>query len=134
MIVVDANILFPLFVDVDPSPQVHALFDFDRQWRTEPFALIELSNILATYERLGLLTKRAVHEALESATEFLTPNLVAVSNDEALEIAMEHKISGYDARYITVAQKLEQLLVTQDKRLRKAVPDRTISLADAINE
>ena len=51
MVIVDTNIIAPLYVRSARTEAVAELFARDAVWRTEPLALIELSNVLITYER-----------------------------------------------------------------------------------
>jgi predicted nucleic acid-binding protein len=51
----------------------------------------------------------------------------------ALDVARRYNISAYDARFIAAAQQLETKLVTEDRKLRAAAPERTRSLAQALD-
>lgn len=42
----------------------------------------------------------------------------------------EFGISGYDARFVAAARDLNKKLITEDLKLRRAVPHLTISLAE----
>ena len=55
-----------------------------------------------------------------------------LANAQALETAMQYEISAYDARFISLARHLKMKLVTEDAKLRTAVPTWTMSLADAL--
>lgn len=132
MIVVDANVLFPLFISAEQSQRARELFKLDPTWCTEPSAMIEFSNILATYERTGRLKAEDAVKALQNATEYFAPHFLTVSNEQALDTALKYKITAYDARYILVAQKKGAPLITEDARLRAAIPSHTISLREAL--
>jgi predicted nucleic acid-binding protein len=132
MQIVDVNIVFPLIVRSALTSDVNELFDLDSEWITEPYALIELSNILCTYERANIVTKKEAMEAFRRAVDLLKPNLHSIADEVALETALRHKITSYDSRYIALAEKLDVPVITEDVRLRKAVPEFTISLKDAI--
>jgi predicted nucleic acid-binding protein len=45
---------------------------------------------------------------------------------------MQFGISAYDARFISLAKQLKLKLVTEDAKLRVAVPTWTISLAESL--
>jgi predicted nucleic acid-binding protein len=132
MLVVDTNIIFPLFVQSTRSEDVWELKRRDGLWRTEPFALIELSNILSLYKRKNLLTGSVATTYLEYAEQVLRPDFFYVPNAAALEIAMKYEITAYDARFLAVAVQLGVRLVTEDKRLRTAAPHLTQSLDEAL--
>ena len=50
MLLVDTNIIASLYVRSAHTNAVEELFAHDAVWRTEPLALIELSNVLIAYE------------------------------------------------------------------------------------
>ncbi len=77
MLLVDTNIIVPLYVRTAFSDAAKELRERDEVWRTEPFALVELGNILATYERARYLTKAAARESLAHAESVLEPHLPA---------------------------------------------------------
>ena len=87
MVVADTNIIAALFLRTRLSDQALQLRVRDPLWRVDPFALIEFSNVLATYQRARYLTKTAAMEQLRLAEEFLSPNYIPASNDISLELA-----------------------------------------------
>ena len=93
--------------------------------------MVEFSNVIATYVRTGALTQARGTKLLAEAQAHL-PTLHSVANTQALETAMQFGISAYDARFISLARQLKLKLITEDAKLRVAVPAWTISLADAV--
>ena len=132
MVTVDANIVLPLVVETDNTEMAKQLFARDFHWVSEAFVMIELSNILATFERVGRISRQNAIAALRLGREIIDSNTVEVDHEDVLEVAMRYKITGYDARYIAVVEQLGTQLITEDKRLRKAVPRLTISLAESL--
>lgn len=132
MILVDTNILVPLFIRGVNSSRVQQLWDMDQDWWTESLCLVEFSNVLVTYERQRLITSKEAMRRLEDVDQFLKHRLLEVSNEAVLKVAMELAISAYDARYIVAAMMHQTRLVTEDKRLRKAAPDWTQSMDEAL--
>jgi predicted nucleic acid-binding protein len=55
MVVVDTNILAYLLIAGDRTREAQALYGRDSDWKSEAFLLVEFSNILASYQRLGEL-------------------------------------------------------------------------------
>src|SRR5207247_864870 len=131
MVIVDTNIVAPLYVRSARTDAVTQLFALDTLWRTEPLALIELSNVLMTYERARYISAATARDCLDRAAEFLQPNLFRVGHQAALDIALNYRITAYDARFLAVAQQLGARLVTEDAKLRAAAPALTQSLAEA---
>ena len=132
MLVIDTNIIAPLYVRSARTDAVMKLFARDQIWRTEPLALIELSNVLITYERARYITAATARDCLDRAAAFLQPNLFRVSHQAALDAALRYGTTAYDARFLVLAQQLDAPLVTEDAKLRSAAPALTQSLDDAL--
>jgi predicted nucleic acid-binding protein len=132
MLVIDTNIIAPLYVRSARTDAVTKLFAQDQIWRTEPLALIELSNLLITYERARYITAATARDCLDRAAAFLQPNLFRVSHQAALDAALRYGTTAYDARFLALAQQLNTPLVTEDAKLRAAAPALTRSLSEAL--
>jgi len=131
MVVVDTNILAYLLIEGDRTVDAQALFRRDAEWRSEGFVLIEFSNILATYQRSGALSRGATEGMLATAERVMT-GLVNLPHGRALKLAAEFGVSAYDARFLGAAKNLGARLVTEDAKLRAAAPALTRSLAEAL--
>ena len=132
MVLIDTNIAVSLWIENDWTLAARRLLEQDTDWRTEAFTLIELSNVLATYVRTGLASESEALVRLDEAETFLRPGTMLVSNRQALIAAMTYKVSAYDARFLVAARELGVKLVTEDARLRRAAPDLTQSLVEAL--
>ena len=132
MLVVDTNIIAPLYVRCADTERVLELHRSDSLWRTDPLALIEFSNILATYQRARYLTTRQARVCLVKAEQLLRPHYVHLTHETALNIALRYGVTTYDARFLAVALHLNTKLVTEDNKLRAAAPALTQSLAEAL--
>lgn len=130
MTLVDTNVLAYLLIEGDRTAAAQALYARDSDWHSEGFIMVELSNILATYVRAQAMTHKQGLALLASA-HGLMPALTNLAHAQALETATEFAISAYDARFITLAKQMQTKLVTEDVKLRAAVPAWTISLSDA---
>jgi len=132
MVLVDTNVIAPLYVRSARTEAVEELFARDAVWRTEPLALIELSNVLITYERSRYITAATARDCLNRAAAFLQPHFFRVSHQAALEAALDYRVTAYDARFLALADQLGSRLVTEDARLRAAAPALTQSLAEVL--
>jgi len=132
MVLVDTNIIAPLYVRSTRTEAVVELFARDAVWRTEPLALIELSNVLVTYERSRYITAATARDCLNRAAAFLQPQLFRVSHQAALAAALDYRVTAYDARFLALADQLGSRLITEDARLRAAAPALTQSLAEVL--
>ena len=93
--------------------------------------MVEFSNVIATYVRTRALTQAQGTKLLAESQVHLS-TLHNVVNTQALESAMQFGISAYDARFISLAKQLKMKLITEDVKLRVAVPALTMSLDDAL--
>jgi predicted nucleic acid-binding protein len=94
--------------------------------------LIELSDVLITYQRAHYITAAKARDCLNRAATFLQPHLFRVSHQAALDAALRHGVTAYDGRFLALAQQLGHRLITEDAKLRAAAPRLTQSLAEAL--
>ncbi len=132
MIVVDANILIYSLIDGDNTKSVQKLREKDNDWRTPSLCMHEVLNVLTTYERRKVLSLVQCRKLLEHAERFLQVAECEVRMDAALTAAAKYAITGYDAQYVALAQALGAPLVTEDRKLRAAVPGIALSIAELL--
>jgi predicted nucleic acid-binding protein len=130
VVLVDTNVLAYLMLEGDRTSAAQELFERDADWRSEAVIMVEFSNVLTTYVRTKVLSRDQGLKLLAGA-EKLVPVLTSVQNARALEVATQFGISAYDARFVALAIQMKVKLVTEDAKLRAAVPSWTVSLADA---
>ena len=132
MIVVDTNVIAYLLIEGDRTVDAQALRLADPDWRSEPFLLVEFSNLLATQVRARALSAAQAKSLLESAGQQVAA-WGEVPHAEALAAALDHQVSAYDARFVACARRLGAPLVTEDSRLRAATPGLSMSIAEAVS-
>ena len=130
MIVIDANILVYSLIEGDYSPLVHKLREKDADWRTTGLCLHEVLNVLATYQRRDILTLAQCKKLLEHTERFMKVAQCEVKMNAALAVAAKYAITGYDAQYVALAQSLNALLITEDRKLREAAPGIAFSMRE----
>lgn len=131
MVVIDTNVLAYLLIEGDGTAQAQTLYARDPDWRSEAFLLVEFSNLLATCVRTGRMDGGAARGLIASAERTLAAT-VNLPHGRVLEMAMEHRVSAYDARFLAAAQAMGARLVTEDTKLQQAVPALTQSLSQAL--
>lgn len=133
MLLVDTNVIVALLIENTPwRQQVRDLFERDPDWRSETHALVELSNVLTRYVRVGEFEATAAIAAMDAAQRRFSPGLYQAAPTDALRIALEFGISAYDARFLAAARGLGVKLVTEDAKLRRAAPELTQTIAQAV--
>jgi predicted nucleic acid-binding protein len=130
MIVVDANILVYSLIEGDYTQLVQKLREKDADWRTTGLCLHEILNVLATYQRREVLTLAQCKKLLDHAERFMQVAQCKVKMDAALAVAAKYAITGYDAQYVALAQSLNAPLITEDRKLREAVPGIAFSMKE----
>ena len=132
MIVVDTNVIAYLLIEGDRTADAQALRLADPDWRSEPFLLVEFSNLLATQVRAKAFSAAQAKSLLESAAQQVAA-WVEVPHAEALAVALERQVSAYDARFVACARRLSAPLVTEDARLHAAAPGSSMSIAEEVS-
>lgn len=133
MIVIDANILIYALIECDNSRLIPQLKAKDADWRTTELCRHETLNVLATYQRRGVLTLAQCQELLNHASRFIAHAQCEVNAATALDIAALHGISAYDAQYVALAASLSVPLTSEDRKLRQAVPEIVLSMQQFID-
>lgn len=87
------------------------------------------TNALSTYVRTKALTHNQGLALLAEALAIL-PSLASVEHRDAFDMATEFGISAYLGRFIAIAKHMNCRLVTEDVKLRAAVPAWTVALGD----
>jgi predicted nucleic acid-binding protein len=131
VVLVDTNIIAYLMIRGNRTAAAQQLYERDSDWCSEAFVMVEFSNVIATYVRTRALTQAQGTKLLAESQVHLS-TLHSVVNTQALESAMQFGISAYDARFISLAKQLKMKLITEDVKLRVAVPALTMSLDDAL--
>lgn len=122
MIVVDVNVVAYYFIEGDKTAMARELMRTDPDWRLPALWRHEYLNLLATYARQGGATVAESRKLWRLAADLLLPREQEVEPEAALALAVDHKLSAYDAQYIALAQRLHTFLVTEDRRLARAFP------------
>lgn len=117
MIVVDANVLTYLVLKGDHSRECSALYRKEPEWAAPRLWRDELCNVLATYERRGLLDRRNALLAFADAEAVIGDNQYDVRVERILSIADRTQCSGYDSQYIALAEDLGARLYTFDEKV-----------------
>ncbi len=125
--VLDASVGIKLFVEEEFSDKVQRLFaklaeDPQVEIHVPDLFYIECANILLKYTRRF---DRPLEDSLADIKDLNELALTVTSTTElvedALKLAIEKKLTAYDACYAVLAQKLGLPLITADGPLAKAI-------------
>lgn len=128
MIVVDSNVLAYLYLPGDFTEAAEALLISDSEWAAPLLWRSEFRNILAGYLRRKSLSFVHATALQAEAEELLFGCEYEVDSTRVLELVRDSDCSAYDCEFIAVAEKLDVKLVTMDKKLLKAFPNRAVAL------
>ena len=137
--VVDANVALKLFFVQPLSDLADALFahldvDAHARFYVPDFFYAECASAFANYVRLSKYPAASAKQdmvELQALALHVTPTADLAS--KALDIALAHRISGYDACYVALSSKVNAPLITADEKLVNALTGKSFnvhSLAD----
>lgn len=133
MLVVDANVIAYLVIDGDQTAQARALYERDPDWKVPALWRYELSSALATLVKAEMLTLESACTVLSDTMALVCPMEADPHPGDALHAADRFRISAYDAQYVALAGALGVRCVTCDRKLMKAAPQLTVSLAASLS-
>jgi predicted nucleic acid-binding protein len=125
--VVDASVAIKLFIEQEGSEQAEALFaklgaEPDIELYVPDLFYAECANVLWQYVR------RANYPAAEAKSSLVRLKTLALQRvalselvNEALDIAITHHISAYDACYVELSERLRLPFVTADHKLIRSL-------------
>ena len=129
MIVVDSNVLAYLYLPGERTADAEALLEQDPEWAAPVLWRSEFRNILTGYTRRKTLTFEQACSLQSEAEDLLSGSEFEVDSRAVLELVRDSDCSAYDCEFIALAIKLDTKLVTADKKVLRAFPDRTMALA-----
>ena len=129
MIVVDSNVMAYLYLPGERTADAEALLEQDPEWAAPVLWRSEFRNILAGYTRRKTLTFEQACSLQSEAEDLLSGSEFEVDSRTVLELVRDSDCSAYDCEFIALAIKLETKLVTADKKMLRAFPNRTMALA-----
>jgi len=128
MIVVDVNVIAYLLVEGEHTRQAEALLAADPEWATPLLWRSEWRNVLAGYLRRGELDPVGAREHLDAAKALVHGREYLVDDEMVMDLVLISECSAYDCEYAALASVLQIPLVTFDRRLQEAFPDRATSV------
>ncbi len=128
MIVVDANVIAYLYLPTEHSRRAESLLERDPDWTAPILWRSEFRSILTGYLRRGLLALDQAAVLQRAAEVQMFGCEYEVESVSVLELVNDSECSAYDCEYAALAQHLDVRLVTMDKQLLRAFPQRAISL------
>ncbi|OGA29724.1 MAG: hypothetical protein A3I01_18920 [Betaproteobacteria bacterium RIFCSPLOWO2_02_FULL_65_24] len=123
MIVVDVNVVAYFFIYGEKTTSARDLMRRDPDWRLPTLWRHEFLNVLATFVREGGATVEEARALWRRSIDLLGQREHGVDMESALAMASEHRVSAYDAQYVALAQQLQTVCVSEDRRLLNSFPN-----------
>ena len=134
MIVVDTNVIHYCWVQGQNTGLAQAVRRRDPDWHAPLLWRSEMRNILTAYLRRGLLSRPQIDSILRAVDHALAQKSHSVSDTSVLDVVEASAITAYDAEFVALAGTLAVPLVTADRAVLKAYPDRALTMEAYIAE
>ncbi len=128
MIVVDTNVVAYLLLPGEFTAAAEKLRANEPEWAAPVLWRSEFRNILAGQLRRKALDFDQVCRAQKLAESLLAGAEYEVDSVAVLELVQGSDCSAYDCEFVALAASLDCKLVTMDKKLLAAFPQRALSL------
>jgi predicted nucleic acid-binding protein len=129
MIVVDSNVLAYLYLPGEYTAAAEALLEREPDWASPILWRSEFRNILAGYIRRNDISLEQAVSLQSEAESLLAGCEFELESRTVLELVRDSDCSAYDCEFIALAMKLDTKLVTMDKKLLRAFPNRAVALS-----
>lgn len=128
MIVVDTNVIHYCWVRGQHTKIAQAVRRQDPDWHAPILWRSELRNVLTAYLRRELMSRDQILGILDAADQALSEAEHIIADELVLDVVEGSKLTAYDAEFVALAQALAVPLVTADKAVLKAFPDRALTM------
>jgi predicted nucleic acid-binding protein len=128
MIVVDSNVLAYLYLPSEYTARAEALLKQHGAWGAPILWRNEFRNILTGYLRRSSLSYEQAIAIQREAESLLAGAEYEVDSAAVLALARDSDCSAYDCEFVALAMELDTTLVTLDRALLRAFPNRTRAL------
>ena len=124
MIVVDTNVIHYCWVRGQHTEVAQAVRRQDPDWHAPILWRSELRNVLTAYLRSESLSRGHIVEILDAADGALAGNEHIIADQLVLDVVEASPLTTYDAEFVALSVPL----VTEDRAVLKAFPDRAMTM------
>ncbi|HEX9276139.1 MAG TPA: type II toxin-antitoxin system VapC family toxin [Casimicrobiaceae bacterium] len=128
MIVVDTNVIHYCWVRGQHTGAAQAVRRRDPDWHAPILWRSELRNVLTAYLRRGLMSREQIVRILDAADRVLAGSEHTIADELVLDVVASSPLTAYDGEFVALANALSVPLVTADKAVLKAFPDRALTM------
>jgi predicted nucleic acid-binding protein len=128
VIVVDSTVIAYCWINGPLTSLAHQVRVADPGWHAPILWRSEMRSILTGYLRDGSLSKAQIKQVISKAEEALAGMEHLVPSDLVLEVAAASGLSAYECELVALASVLDVPLVTADKAVLRAFPERAMTM------
>lgn len=132
MIVVDSNVIAYCWIHGERTALAHRLRRIDADWHAPVLWRSEMRSILAGYRRDGCLDALQVRRIMAAAEAGLAGREHYLPGERVFQVTEQSRLSAHDAEFVALAEILGTRLVTEDRAILAAFPQRTIDVEGAV--
>jgi len=132
VIVADVNLIAYLLLGGPEHALAQRVLERDPVWAAPLLWRSEFRNVLAAFMRQRGLSVSDARRAHGLADQLLAGQEFTVPGERVLTLLAASECSAYDCEYVALAEELAVPLVTADRQLLRAFPDRAISPKDFV--
>ncbi len=122
MIVVDTNIIVPLWLRSAQSEPVDHLLEIDAEWYAPYLWRSEFRNAMALQLRHRRMSLDEAKSAMYSAQEMMYGREMFVDPEAVMDLVAASTLTAYDCEFVALAIELGAPLVTTDKQILRDFP------------
>ena len=134
MIVVDSNVVAYFWVNGPLTEIAGRVQQKDPEWHVPVLWRSEMRSVLTGYLRDGSLSPAQITRIMAAAEESFAGREHIVPSEKIFQIVGETRLSAYDSEFVALACILDVPLVTADKVVLKAIPDRATTMKDFLTQ
>ena len=132
MIVADVNLVAYLVLGGSGQVLAQLVLKRDPVWAAPVLWRSEFLNVLAAYMRQRNLSVSDAWRAHGLAGQLFAGQEFTVPGERVLELVAASTCSAYDCEYVALAGELDVPLITADRQVLRAFPERAISPKDFV--
>ncbi|MDE0510754.1 MAG: type II toxin-antitoxin system VapC family toxin [Gammaproteobacteria bacterium] len=128
MIVADTNIISYFLLPTSYSDAADKLYRLEPHWVAPILWKSEFRSVLALYLRKKLISFEQALQLQESAESIMLNNEFDIASSQVLKFVERSACSSYDCEFVALAEHLNCLLVTEDKKIHESFPSIAVSI------
>jgi predicted nucleic acid-binding protein len=132
LIVVDTNVVAYCWLQGERTTLAHRLRRMDADWHVPVLWRSEFRNVLAGYLGDGSLDGAQARQVMAVAESAFAGREHYVPSERVFDVVEQTRLSAYDAEFAALAEILGATLVTEDRAILAALPQRAVNLALAV--